>query len=86
LEECRAEPEVNKKPVVVDVVDPQVPAQVAESGHIEYGSIEINHEIVTVQLTHKYVNPVVIMGTLSYNGHHPSTVRVKNVKSDSFDV
>jgi len=69
--------------------EPEPPISVPpvyDGGFIVFGDINLNHEIKTVKLDHSFVNPVVIMGTLSYNGRHPSTVRVMNVQSTSFDV
>jgi hypothetical protein len=37
-------------------------------------------------LNNVYVNPVVIMGGLTYNGRDPSTVRVNDVTEISFNV
>merc|ERR1712003_497715 len=72
-------------PVVpVDPVTPEEPT--AEEGQWEYGSINIDHNLQTVLLEKTFVNPVVIMGALSFNGPHPSTVRVMSVTSTSFQV
>jgi hypothetical protein len=64
--------------------DPSV--QVATSGQIEYGTINLDHQWQTVQMNNVYVNPVVIMGALSLNGPDPSTVRVKDVTGYQFTV
>jgi len=58
---------------------PEVEPVVSGDAFIEFGDIMLTHEMHTVIMTHTFVNPVVIMGTLSYNGQHPSTVRVMNV-------
>jgi len=55
-------------------------------GFIEFGDITIDHVIQVVNLQHSFTNPVVIMGTLSFNGGHPSTVRVFDVTSTGFKV
>jgi len=39
----------------------------------------------TVNLNHSYTNPVVFMKGLSYNGSHPTHLRVRNVTSTSFE-
>jgi uncharacterized protein YkwD len=38
-----------------------------------------------VQLQRAYVDPIVVVGPLSFNGSNPSTVRVRNVTSSSFE-
>jgi hypothetical protein len=61
--------------------------QLAEQGSVQYGVINnLNHQAKMVNLDHPFVNPVVILGTLSFNGPHASTVRVRNVESQSFEV
>jgi hypothetical protein len=72
----------------VDPVQPVEPEPLpsADEGQWEYGSITIDHNLQTVLLTKTFVNPVVIMGALSFNGPHPSTVRVMEVTSTSFQV
>ena len=55
--------------------------------YLEMGRItNLNHNLQTVNLAQDYVNPIVIMGTLSFNGGDPSTVRVKDVTANSFAV
>ncbi len=39
----------------------------------------------TVSFQRAYVDPVVVMGPLSFNGSNPSTVRVRNVTSTGFE-
>ena len=39
----------------------------------------------TVNLTHEYIDPVVVMGPPSFGGANPLTVRVRNVTSNSFE-
>jgi hypothetical protein len=58
----------------------------ATKGQMEFGDITLNHEVFSVVLDHTYINPVVIMGALSYNGGDPSTVRVFDVTENSFKV
>jgi hypothetical protein len=53
---------------------------------LEFGEITLDHNLQQVDLQGTYVNPVVILGTLEYNGPDPSTVRVSNVQSNSFQV
>lgn len=55
---------------------------VGEAGQID----DLNHEWQTVELQNTYQNAAVVFGSLSYNGSHESTVRVRNVTSTSFDV
>lgn len=80
-------PEPNVEPEPQPELPPQPTLELrAEKGQMEFGDIRINHEVYTVVLEHTYVNPVVIMGTLSFNGGHPSTVRVFDVTENSFKV
>jgi hypothetical protein len=53
---------------------------------LEFAEIELDHEWLTVSLSHTFENPVVLMGALSNNGDDPATLRVRNVQSDSFEV
>jgi hypothetical protein len=39
----------------------------------------------SVALNNSYVNPVVLMQPLSYNGGHPSTIRIRNVSASGFE-
>ena len=54
----------------------------------EFGSLETSQSgsssWTTVNLENTYEKPVVFMGPMSFNGGHPSTIRVKNVTSGSF--
>lgn len=52
----------------------------------ESSSISLDHNWKTVTLMRTYDDPVVISGTPSYNGVDPSTVRVRNVTSNSFEI
>ena len=55
--------------------------------YLEMGRItNLDHNLQTVNLAQDYVNPIVILGTLSFNGGDPSTVRVKDVTANSFAV
>ncbi|NLS93660.1 MAG: cadherin-like domain-containing protein [Planctomycetaceae bacterium] len=40
----------------------------------------------TITLQHTFKDPVVIAGPLSFNGSDPATIRIRNVKSNSFQV
>jgi hypothetical protein len=52
-------------------------APLAEEGSVQYGVItNLNHQPKLVNLDRAFVNPVVILGTLSFRGPHASTVRV----------
>lgn len=72
----------------VPAPEPEIPLPPAfeTDGFLEWGDINIDHEEQVVHLTHTFRNPVVIMGTLSFNGGHPSTVRVYDVTTTSFKV
>lgn len=52
----------------------------------ESNSISVDHLWKTVTLTQSYNDPVVIAGTPSYEGTDPSTVRIRNVTSNSFEI
>ena len=52
----------------------------------ESNSISLDHNWKTVTLMRTYDDPVVITGPPSYNGSDPSTVRVRNVTSNSFET
>jgi hypothetical protein len=45
----------------------------------EYGTVSINHRWTTVQLRHKFDNPVVIVSDPTYLGPDPVAVRLRNV-------
>jgi len=55
----------------------------------ETGTIETNQsggdDWHQVSLSGSYTDPVVVMNPLSYNGSHPSHVRLRNVSGDSFE-
>ncbi len=53
---------------------------------IEVGQVQVNHIWKTVTLTNTYTHPVVIAKPLSKNGADPSTVAIRNVTSNSFQV
>ena len=52
----------------------------------ESDSISLDSSWKTVTLTQSYDDPVVIAGTPSFEGADPSTVRIRNVTSDSFEI
>ncbi len=52
----------------------------------EAKKITINHNLQTVQLTHKYQNPVVVFGGLTMADPAPATIRVVNLTPTSFQV
>ena len=67
----------------VDPPDPPRPAEaIGEAGTIT----DLDHRWQTIELSNEYENPAVVFGPLSYNGSHESTVRVRNVTSNSFEV
>lgn len=51
----------------------------------ESGTLPLDAEWKTVTLKQSYNDPVVIAGTPSYTGTDPSTVRIRNVTSNSFE-
>ena len=52
----------------------------------EQGLVSVNEVWKTVSFQNTYTNPVVIVGSLSYNGADRSTQRVRNVTGTSFEV
>jgi hypothetical protein len=52
----------------------------------ESNSISLDHNWKTVTLLQTYVDPVVIAGPPSYTGVDPSTVRIRNVTNNSFEM
>ena len=52
----------------------------------ESDTIEVGSGWKKITLTQSYDDPVVIGGTPSYEGTDPSTVRIRNVTSDSFEI
>lgn len=57
-------------------------ATIGESGRID----TLNDQWTRITLQETYTNPVVIAGPPSFNGPDPSTVRVRNVTNNSFEV
>ncbi|MEX0599015.1 MAG: T9SS type A sorting domain-containing protein, partial [Rhodothermales bacterium] len=72
-----------------DLVSDSEDGEVVASELIENGSISVDQsspdEWHTVELKNVFVSPVVVMSPPSYNGGNPSTVRVRNVSSNSFE-
>jgi len=52
----------------------------------EYGSLNLNSNWQTVNLSQTFTNPVVVASDPSLNGVQPAAVRVRNVDSDSFEI
>jgi len=52
----------------------------------EVGKISVNHVYATVNLQNTYSNPIVIAGPPTIFGSNPSTVRIRNITSTSFDI
>lgn len=52
----------------------------------EMGTISINHNWTTITTSRSYTKPVVIVGGLTRNGAQASTVRVRSVGENSFQV
>lgn len=57
-------------------------AIIGESGRID----SLNQQWTQITLQESYTNPVVIAGPPSLNGGHPSTVRIRNITNNSFEV
>ena len=64
------------------IVESSTEFVVGEAGEI----LDLTHEWQTVQLENHYENPAIVVGPLSFNGKHESTIRIRNVTSNSFDV
>lgn len=66
-----------------------VNGRLAELPIIETGEITVDQQSEDqwhrVDLINTFANPVVVMGPPSYNGSEPTTIRVRNVTSDSFE-
>jgi Ca2+-binding RTX toxin-like protein len=52
----------------------------------EYGTVSADHNAVTVNLTQKYLNPVIFANVTTNTGAAPVTVRLDNIDGDSFDL
>lgn len=57
------------------IVESSTSSVVGEAGEIS----DLNHEWKTVQLENQYSNPAIVVGPLSFNGRHESTIRIRNV-------
>ncbi len=53
---------------------------------IEVGATLITHKWKTVRLRKTFQNPVVIVGPPSYHGTQPCVIRLRHVKSNSFEI
>ena len=55
----------------------------------EVGTVTVNQASkstwTTVNLMNSYANPVVVMQPASFNGSHPTTIRIRNVTESSFE-
>jgi len=54
--------------------------------NFEVGRITIDHEWVRVLFENDFVDPVVIAGPPTFNGSHPSVMRLRNIDREGFDV
>lgn len=52
----------------------------------EAKKVTVDHNFQTVALSHKYHNPVVVLGGLSTTDAAPATIRVQNLNLNSFQV
>ena len=52
----------------------------------EIGRISVDHNYVTINLAHKYHNPVVVFGGITMNGGQESVIRVNNLTASSFQI
>ncbi|GAB6194014.1 fibronectin type III domain-containing protein [Desulfocastanea catecholica] len=58
----------------------------AESIKLEVGEVSIDHEWVKVLFDNTFTDPVVIAGPPTFNGNHPSTVRIRNINTVGFEI
>lgn len=58
----------------------------ANDPQVDVASITADHDWTTVRLDSTYAEPVVIAPSLSYDGIQPATTRVRNVRSDAFEL
>ena len=54
--------------------------------NFEVGRITIDHEWVRVLFENDFIDPVVIAGPPTFNGGHPSVMRIRNIDREGFDV
>ncbi|MEO1257864.1 MAG: LamG-like jellyroll fold domain-containing protein [Bacteroidota bacterium] len=52
----------------------------------ETGKVSVNHNNLTVNLSHTYHNPVVVFGGLPMNESQEAVIRVENLTAESFQV
>lgn len=64
--------------VAPEVIEPAVP--------MEVGEILLSSDWQHVDLAGQYVDPVVIVSPLSYNGSDPAVIRLHNVDENGFDI
>lgn len=62
------------------------PAAAAADAVAEVGTASASHEWADVSVTNSYSDPVAVAPTLSYQGPHPASPRVREVTGDGFDV
>jgi len=79
----------NKPPVTEKIPSPGIDTPgpgVKELDAIEVGDIKINHQWQRINFKHRFNDPIVITGGLSYLGLDPAMIRVRDVDSDGFWV
>ena len=52
----------------------------------EADTITLDHNLQTITLDQTYINPVIFAPSVSFNGGQPTTPRISNVTSNSFDI
>ena len=53
---------------------------------IEFGEIEVDHQWKEVTLNRSFIEPVVIASAISYSGHEPAVIRIRNLTGSGFEV
>lgn len=69
-----------------DTTTPDDDTANADTGSLEMGEVTADNTWTSVQFTKTYTDPVVIASGLSYAGYHPSTIRIRNVSTNGFEI
>ena len=69
-----------------DTTTPDDGTSNSDTGSIEMGQVIADSNWTSVHFAKTYTDPVVIASGLSYAGYHPSTIRIRNVSTDGFEI
>jgi hypothetical protein len=64
----------------------EISAAALSSDLIEVGEVDVDHNWKRVELTKRFVSPVVIAKALSYRQAEPAVIRMQNVDATGFDI